>query len=88
MQSGISALVQSEGGLEEVPSQLQRALRSGLFPLPRLSLPPSQVPPPGGTFQWLRCPCDEDGLPQLASGTVYTDGSRIANDHPDTLRLG
>ena len=60
-----------------------------MYPLPRLRLDDEHRAPAHGTFNWLLCPQDPDGLPAHEfQACCYTDGSRIHNRHPDTLRLG
>ena len=68
----------------EYSKELLQSLCSGLFPLPKLEVHNNELPPPGGTFNWIRME-PHDGV---VKGTVYTDGSRINNNHPDTKRLG
>ena len=37
---------------------------------------------PDGTYQWILA--EEDAMIAAFLGTINTDGSRIANNHPDT----
>ena len=67
------------------PWQLREAFSTGLFPLKIIQLPADQTPPPQGTFEWVM---KQEGLGGHISGSVYTDGSRIHDVHPDTMRLG
>ena len=84
---GLRALVEAAGDLSRLPHELQCAFSSGLFPVPRLPLQPSERPPAHGSFEWVRW-CDSEDLNRSFTGTVYTDGSRIHDGHPDTRRLG
>ena len=65
--------------------QIREAFATCLFPLKILELPPTQLPPPQGTFEWVQ---RQDALGGHIQGKVYTDGSRIHDVHPDTMRLG
>ena len=74
---------------DAIPPELLQAYATGLYPLPRLRLEAAHCPPAHGTFNWILCPQDQDGLPAHEfQACCYTDGSRIHNQHPDTLRLG
>ena len=86
--SGLRPLVECAGDASRLAPDLQAAFSSGLFPIPRLNLPPQQCPPADGTFTWVRWLDDEETLDRSYLGTVYTDGSRIHDGHPDTRRLG
>ena len=72
-------------GTIDGPWQLREAFTTCLFPLKILQLPIGQKPPPQGTFEWVM---QQEGLGGHIHGRVYTDGSRIHDVHPDTLRLG
>ena len=66
----------------EIPTPVQDAFATGLFSLPRLQVPVK--PPPLGSFQWIH---KEDQC-DFVQGRIYTDASRVDDDHPDTMRLG
>ena len=81
-------LVACDGDMSQLPAVLQGAFSCGLIPVPRLQLQPQECPPANGTFIWVRWIDDSDSLDRSFLGAVYTDGSRIHDGHPDTLRLG
>ena len=86
-ESQVRMLVEAAGDLDSLPHELQCAFSSGLIPVPRLPLRANEQPPAAGTFEWVRW-CEDEDLDRSFSGTVYTDGSRIHANHPDTRRLG
>ena len=81
---GPSAITMPQEAGVQVHGTVLAAHSTGLFPIPRLALDDSERPPPHGTFHWTKM-ADDSGF---AKGVFYTDGSRIASSHPDTLRLG
>ena len=87
-ESSLPPLVECAGDISQLPYELQCAFSSGLFPVPRLPLQPDECPPEQGTFTWVRWQDDSEDLDKSFSGTVYTDGSRVHDGHPDTRRLG
>ena len=86
-ESQVRTLVEAGGDLDKLPHELQCAFSSGLIPMPRLTLTACESPPVDGSFEWIRW-CESEELDHSFTGTVYTDGSRIHDDHPDTRRLG
>ena len=66
------------------PGQLCAAYSSGLYPNPKLTFAPQDLPPPGGSIEWI---CGQQ-LGQCITGIFYTDGSRRDILHPDTVRMG
>ena len=84
LQHGPDLLKEAAANGTELPDELCEALATGLFPIPKLILEEHLRPPTAGTFRWLYR-ANED---QFVRGRFYTDASRIANGHPDTLRLG
>ena len=65
-----------------IPEPIQEAFSTALFPLPRLVV--HNTPPSDGSFDWVH----NEGTGQFVKGRIYTDASRIDDDHPDALRLG
>ena len=65
-----------------IPGPVKEAFATALFSLPRLEL--SNTPPAEGTFNWVVNEANVD----VVKGRIYTDASRVDDDHPDTMRLG
>ena len=65
-----------------IPGPIQEAFATALFPLPRLES--DNKPPADGSFNWIINECNVD----FVGGRIYTDASRVDDDHPDTMRLG
>ena len=81
---GPNALVEPQVAGDAIHGTVLTAHSTGLFPVPRLDLPDHLRAPPEGSFMWTLLP-DQSGT---ACGTFYTDGSRIHDLHPDTIRFG
>ena len=75
-----SLMLRFEAGT--IPGLLRDAFATGLFPLPRRNI--AIKPPPEGSFHWVY----KEEACQFVKGRIYTDASRINDDHPDSIRLG
>ena len=65
-----------------IPEPIQEVFSTALFPLPRPKI--DNNPPGEGSFQWVH----NEKSSQYIKGRIYTDASRVDDDHPDTVRLG